>query len=647
MATIVTFYSFKGGTGRSMALANVAWILASGGKRVLVVDWDLEAPGLHHYFRPFLPDADLLAMDVRGVIDFVFEYVAVAATPPAQSGDGRAAARPTDWYKPYADIRQCAIPLCWPTGEQVRFGQRGGIDFVPAGRQLPQVYAARVNGFNWTHFYEQQSGGAFMDAVRDSMQSYDYVLIDSRTGVSDTAGICTVQMPDLLVLCFTLNNQSIKGASAVAAQLAAAPNDKPVLPVPMRIDPFEKDKLNKRREYAHRVFGSTVDALSGRIGVDPARYWSDVEIPYFASYAYEELLAPFEKFSGSLGSMLPALEKLTGYISRNEVERFSAEISEARRVAIVAAYEQTGPAGSPSPPAPEQSGTKGAAGDLVARIDQTLERRRFRVVTTLILPAVLTLATAMGLYKVGISILTTRQQPVTDERSSAVAEAFRLRVANDIDGSVAALTRALDIERDPVVRAQVFRDRAFCYKLHEKWTSSIDDLSQALALDATSPAAITALNDRAFAYLKVTDLEAAIRDYQAVVSLAPGDAGARDNATVLLSVLKPTQPTPLFLFQPEGSVNDPRMIPESVLGLGYQKLNLRFWWHPFVNQVRYTDANDERSARAIVDRLRRAGFTLAAPVLTRALVTHDGRIEVWLNDRPEPVREPPPIRSRP
>jgi MinD-like ATPase involved in chromosome partitioning or flagellar assembly len=29
MGEIITFYSFKGGTGRSMALANVAWILAS------------------------------------------------------------------------------------------------------------------------------------------------------------------------------------------------------------------------------------------------------------------------------------------------------------------------------------------------------------------------------------------------------------------------------------------------------------------------------------------------------------------------------------------------------------------------------------------------------------------------------------------
>lgn len=42
---IVTFYSYKGGTGRTMALVNVGWIMASNGKRVLLVDWDLEAPG--------------------------------------------------------------------------------------------------------------------------------------------------------------------------------------------------------------------------------------------------------------------------------------------------------------------------------------------------------------------------------------------------------------------------------------------------------------------------------------------------------------------------------------------------------------------------------------------------------------------------
>ncbi len=48
---IVTFYSFKGGVGRSMALANVAALLSRWGMRVLVIDWDLEAPGIECFFE--------------------------------------------------------------------------------------------------------------------------------------------------------------------------------------------------------------------------------------------------------------------------------------------------------------------------------------------------------------------------------------------------------------------------------------------------------------------------------------------------------------------------------------------------------------------------------------------------------------------
>src|SRR5688572_17806939 len=45
-----TFYSYKGGVGRSMALANVAEVLYKQGKRVVIIDWDLEAPGIEGYF---------------------------------------------------------------------------------------------------------------------------------------------------------------------------------------------------------------------------------------------------------------------------------------------------------------------------------------------------------------------------------------------------------------------------------------------------------------------------------------------------------------------------------------------------------------------------------------------------------------------
>jgi len=48
---IFTFYSFKGGVGRSMALMNVAYTLAGWGRHVLVVDMDLEAPGLSGFLH--------------------------------------------------------------------------------------------------------------------------------------------------------------------------------------------------------------------------------------------------------------------------------------------------------------------------------------------------------------------------------------------------------------------------------------------------------------------------------------------------------------------------------------------------------------------------------------------------------------------
>ena len=43
----------------------------------------------------------------------------------------------------------------------------------------------------------------------------DYVLIDSRTGLTDISGICTLQLPDLVVLLFSLNNQNVRGTGQI------------------------------------------------------------------------------------------------------------------------------------------------------------------------------------------------------------------------------------------------------------------------------------------------------------------------------------------------------------------------------------------------------------------------------------------------
>src|SRR5262249_33984001 len=68
---IVTFYSYKGGVGRSFCLANIGTLLANWGYQVLCVDWDLEAPGLHHYFRQG-SDQDL--SQCCGVVELVHEF---------------------------------------------------------------------------------------------------------------------------------------------------------------------------------------------------------------------------------------------------------------------------------------------------------------------------------------------------------------------------------------------------------------------------------------------------------------------------------------------------------------------------------------------------------------------------------------------
>src|SRR5262245_51314747 len=111
-----------------MALANVAWVFASQGAHVLVVDWDLEAPGLHRYFRPFLSDKELVRMESQGVIDFVTDYAERLA---ASAGSSEPHTN-LDFQREHADISNWARRLLWPSGEDARTSAGGTIEFVPA-----------------------------------------------------------------------------------------------------------------------------------------------------------------------------------------------------------------------------------------------------------------------------------------------------------------------------------------------------------------------------------------------------------------------------------------------------------------------------------------------------------------------------------
>ena len=78
---IYTLYSFKGGVGRSMALANLGTYFCRKGLRVVMIDWDLEAPGLENYFYSAAKDKnedrsiELARAAARpGLIDLLVDY---------------------------------------------------------------------------------------------------------------------------------------------------------------------------------------------------------------------------------------------------------------------------------------------------------------------------------------------------------------------------------------------------------------------------------------------------------------------------------------------------------------------------------------------------------------------------------------------
>jgi hypothetical protein len=137
---------------------------------------------------------------------------------------------------------------------------------VSAGKQ-DAAYPVRVNSFDWQDFYERLGGGILLELVKKNLRRvYDFILIDSRTGVSDTSGICTMQMPDELVVCFTLNRQSIYGASSAARSAyktrhtASGEPTLKIWPVPTRVEAFEKDRLELASNMARAILGPRAPA---------------------------------------------------------------------------------------------------------------------------------------------------------------------------------------------------------------------------------------------------------------------------------------------------------------------------------------------------------------------------------------------------
>jgi MinD-like ATPase involved in chromosome partitioning or flagellar assembly len=210
----ITFYSFKGGVGRTLALVNFAAQLARMGRKVLLVDFDLEAPGLETFDRLRPPAYHRLkvkhskhgevtvtmrethTLTHPGMVEYVTEYMRTKSAP---------------------DVRGYAY-----SAGQV--GKKGGQLWVmPAGRRDAQ-YQSALAIIDWLALYREHDGFIlFEDTKAQWEQEFkpDYVLIDSRTGHTDVEGICTRQLPDAVVVFFFPNEQNLVGLQEVCRRIRA------------------------------------------------------------------------------------------------------------------------------------------------------------------------------------------------------------------------------------------------------------------------------------------------------------------------------------------------------------------------------------------------------------------------------------------
>jgi hypothetical protein len=147
-------------------------------------------------------------------------------------------------------------------------------------------------------------------------------------------------MPDDLVVGFTLNLQSVIGASAAAASVMEQRKQQGqairVFPVPMRVEPYEQIKTATMKAYAKPRFVSLLPAEMSDEQKD--KYWAESNVPYIAFYAFEENLAYFRDEPNAPGSVLSAMVRIANRLTPTEIGELP-KLEPEVLAGIIAAYD--------------------------------------------------------------------------------------------------------------------------------------------------------------------------------------------------------------------------------------------------------------------------------------------------------------------
>ncbi len=178
---VVTFYSFKGGVGRTTALGIVSGLLAARERRVVVIDFDLEAPGLSCMFPP---ESTSINGKDYGVLDYIHQRY---LTPDQQ------------------------VPAINDCIRRVNLSTRGELYLVPAG-EYDEGYIHRLADLDIHILYQRAVNPVrrLLDDIKTQIDP-DIILIDARTGFTEIGAVALFDLADLAIICFSPTDQSYAG----------------------------------------------------------------------------------------------------------------------------------------------------------------------------------------------------------------------------------------------------------------------------------------------------------------------------------------------------------------------------------------------------------------------------------------------------
>lgn len=237
---VVTFYSFKGGMGRTTALAAVALLLVKQGKNVMMVDTDIEAPGLATLF--FNEE-----MITRGVLDYLIEH----------------------GVNSEIHIADYVLDVTEPSLLDETSGQ---LYVMPAGK-VDRNYLqklARIDYQDNRSGYLKESLEKLLMDIKDNY-TVDYILLDARAGFHDMGGIAVIQIPHGVVLFGNDSRQSWDGITQVLRTIAEGHTaDFPVMLVDtMCPNPTAENYTSARDRFINKSYTVCIENY----------YDADIEMP--------------------------------------------------------------------------------------------------------------------------------------------------------------------------------------------------------------------------------------------------------------------------------------------------------------------------------------------------------------------------------